>query len=159
MKSKIFDSAAKTIVLTGLLAGTLDALTAILVYKATPLNMFRYIASAAFGPGAFAGGIGMAMWGLLFHYIIAFSWTVLFFLLYPQIRKVSGNKYLNGLFYGVVIWLVMNMLVLPITNVMRAPLALKPAAIGAAILIFAVGLPVSVLIHRYYARKAGGRGS
>mgnify|MGYP003575223231 CR=1 FL=1 len=155
MRKKLFDSPVNTIIITGLLAGTLDAVTALLVYQVNPMSMFRFIASGAFGPKALAGGLSMALCGALFHYVIAFSWTIIFFVLYPRISRIAPNKYLNGVAYGVVIWLVMNLMVLPMTRVGQAPLTLKAAIIGAVILIFAVGLPVSLFTHRHYARKSG----
>lgn len=141
--------------ITGLLAGTLDAVAALLVYQVKPMNMFRFIASGAFGPKALTGGLSMALWGVLFHYIIAFFWTILFFFLYSRISRTSPNKYVNGVVYGLLIWLVMNLIVLPLTRVGQPPLALKPAITGAVILIFAVGLPVSLFVHRHYSRKSG----
>ena len=155
MRKKLFDSPANTIIITGLLAGTLDAVAALLVYQVKPMNMFRFIASGVFGPKALTGGLSMALWGVLFHYIIAFSWTFLFFFLHPRISGISPGKYVNGVVYGVLIWLVMNLIVLPMSRVGQAPLALKPSIIGAVILIFAVGLPVSLFVHRHYSRTSG----
>ena len=155
MRKKLFDSPVNTIIITGLLAGTLDAVAALLINQVKPMNMFRFIASGAFGAKALAGGLSMALWCVLFHYVIAFFWTILFFLLYPRISGISQNKYVNGVVYGGLIWLVMNLMVLPLSRVSQAPIALKPAVIGAVILIFAVGLPVSLFIHRHYSRKSG----
>ena len=40
------------------------------------------VARGAFGrEEAFAGGNTMVIWGVIFHYFIAFSWTILFFVL------------------------------------------------------------------------------
>ena len=59
----------RTIILTGLLAGTLDAIAAIVVSQASPAAVFKFIASGAFGAGkAFSGGDIMIVWGVLFHY-------------------------------------------------------------------------------------------
>lgn len=155
MRKKLFDSPVNTIIMTGLLAGTLDAVAALLIHQVKPMNMFRFIASGAFGAKALAGGLSMALWGVLFHYIIAFFWTILFFFLYPRISGISPNKYVNGVVYGGLIWLVMNLIVLPMTRVVQGPLALKPAIIGTVVLIFAIGLPVSLFVHRHYSRKSG----
>src|SRR5688500_17155151 len=66
----------RTILFSGLLVGSLD-ITAALVqfYIKTgkdPLIVLKYIASAVFGKDAYAGGNKMAIYGLLFHFIIAF---------------------------------------------------------------------------------------
>ncbi len=82
-------SAGSTIVQAGLLAGTLDisaaCIHAYLLRGTTPVQVLRYVASGVWGTDAFQGGTGIALQGLLFHFIIAFGWTVLFFLAYPLI--------------------------------------------------------------------------
>jgi len=49
----------RSVLTGGLVAGTLDAVAAILVYRPDPVLMFRYIASGAVGPAAFGGGVVM----------------------------------------------------------------------------------------------------
>lgn len=157
MRKKLFDDPVKTVVLTWLLAGTLDALAAMIVYQIKPLPLFRYIASGALGPDAMSAGIGMALVGLLFHYFIAFFWTILFFIIYPKVALLSWNRFVTGLLYGIVVWGVMNLVVVPLTTINRAPFTFQSAAIGAVILMFAIGLPISFFIGRYYARQHAGR--
>jgi len=153
-RNETFESAWKAIVLTGSLAGTLDAIAAIVVYQAKPVSLFQFIASGAFGAGkAFSGGLTMAFWGILFHYIIAFSWTIIFFFMYPVFLIMRKNKYITGLLYGIVVWIMMNLVVLPLTQISQGPFNIRSALIGASILMVAVGLPISLLTNRYYARK------
>jgi hypothetical protein len=144
----------KTIVIIGLIAGTLDAVAAIVVYKANPGSMFRFIASGAFGAGrAFSENGMMVLWGVLFHYVIALSWTALFFLSYPTNRLLRRNKYLIGVLYGIFVWIIMNKVILPLSAIPQQPFDLVKALIGAAILVVAIGLPISILTHRFYFRK------
>lgn len=144
----------RTIILTGLVAGTLDAVGAIVVYQAKPVGMFQFIASGAFGAGkAFSGGLTMVFWGVLFHYIIAFSWTIIFFFMYPVFPFMRKNKYVTGLLYGIFVWVMMNRVVLPLSQISQGPFNIRGALIGASILMVAVGLPISLLTHRYYVRK------
>jgi hypothetical protein len=145
----------KAIVITGLITGTLDAIAPMVVNMVGPLPLFRFIASGAFGRDAFAGGLLMAFWGLLFHYFIAFTWTTLFYLAYPRIPVLSKNKYAVGVAYGIVIWLVMNLVVLPMSNVPgMGPKTIWSVMKGASILILMVGLPISILANRFYAGKS-----
>lgn len=147
-------SPLKTIIFTGLVVGTVDMLGAIIVYKADPGRMFRFIASGALSPGtAFSGGSIMVVWGIAFHYIIAFTWTIVFFFVYPALPILRRNKYITGALYGVFIWLVMNKVVIPLSAITPGPFDLRSAATGASILIIAVGLPIALLTHRYYLRK------
>jgi hypothetical protein len=144
----------RAIMLTGFLAGTLDAIAAIVVYQANPIGLFKFIAAGAFGTeAAFAGGTIMVVWGILFHYFIAFSWTALFFFVYPAIPLMRKNKYVTGLLYGIFVWIMMNQVVVPLSQIVQKPFNPRAAAVGASILMVAIGLPISILAHRYYARK------
>lgn len=141
----------------GLIAGTMDIsaafIQAYMVSGVSPLRVLRFVASGVFGTSALTGGTGTALWGLLFHYLIAMSWAALFFLLYPSIRKVSTNWILNGVVYGVVVWLLMNLIVVPLSN---TPPRVIPwnlqTFISMGIIIVCIGLPIALLVKRSYAR-------
>ena len=94
----------------------------------------------------------MLWWGLAFHYFIATSWTALFFLMHQRCEFLSKNRVWNGIGYGFAIWLVMNLVVLPLSNV--PALRRDPARVveGVVILIVMVGLPVSFISSKYYGR-------
>lgn len=145
----------QTMLYTGLLAGTLDILAAFthafVANETTPTRVLQFIASKAVGPDAFSGGLPMALLGLFFHFIIAFSWTALFFLLYPRIKLLSKNKIIVGLGYGVVVWLMMNLVVLPIVNGSFQPFQLQ-SVIGIVILMVCIGLPVSLGAGKHYSK-------
>lgn len=147
----------KTIIQTGLLAGTLDGLAAALLYSIPtgkdPLNVFRFIASGVFGKEAFAGGVAMAMYGIFFHYVIATGWTVLFFLAYPRLPLLSKNKIVTGLLYGVFVWLMMNLVVLPLSNVpMGGEREVTDIIKGMVVLMICIGIPISWLVSRHYSK-------
>ena len=142
------------ILFAGLLTGTLDILAAIIqtyLYGGKPVKMFQYIASGVFGEDSFTGGVTHALYGLVFHYLIAFVWAILFFLLYPRVNLLKQNRLLTGVGYGVFIWMIMNLVVLPLSNVPRSLLDIKSAATGMLILIAAVGLPLSYLASRFFS--------
>jgi hypothetical protein len=148
-------NALKAILFTALLAGTLDGFAAITVYQVSPSNIFKFIASGAFGSEvAYSGGGAMVFYGVLFHYIIAFSWTVFYFLIYRYLRTILSNKYIAGVLYGIFVWLMMNLLVLPLTKIPGGPIYWDKALVGATILIFMIGLPISILAHRFYSQRS-----
>src|SRR5580698_80975 len=114
-----WQSPIKIILLSGFTAGTLDILGAILVYvvvqgKTTTLRMLQSIASGIFGKDAYAGGMTMACYGLIFHFLIAFSFAAGYFLSFPYISFLQKHKIISGLLYGIFIWLVMNLIVVPL---------------------------------------------
>ena len=150
----------KTILLSGLLVGTLDILSAFAdVYINTgknPLIVLNYIASGAFGKTDFTSGNNGALMGLLFHYIIAFAFTFLFFWLYDKINLRGINWIVTGIVYGLFIWMVMNLIVVPLSNAPHKPLSemqFKKALKAALILICMIGLPLS-LIANYVSKRA-----
>jgi len=145
------------LLLAWIIAGTLDISSAIVTFiinnpNASILGLFQFIASGAFGDAAFSGGVPMAIAGLLFHYLIALTWTTIFFLLYPKIKLLSKNKLISGISFGIFVWLVMNLIVLRLSRVPQINLHTGHIVLGMLYLIFFIGIPVSYLANRYYAR-------
>src|SRR5258706_9232927 len=107
-KIKKHSSLFKTILITGLIAGTLDICAATIKYLVTarrnPVHLYYFIASGVFGKDAGTGNSMMAVWGLLFHYTIALIFTAFYFLVYPKIKFLSRNIVLSGLLYGIFVW-------------------------------------------------------
>jgi len=153
--SNASNSAAKTVLSAWLLAGTLDISAASIqtyIMGGQPVKMLRTIARAAFGEAANTGPF-MPVMGLIFHYLIAFIFTILFFFLYPRLRILQKNKIVVGLLYGVFAWIVMNLAVVPASHLARFPSKPGLALIGMAILMVCIGLPISIIIHNYYSKK------
>ncbi len=141
------------ILLTGLLTGSLDILAAFVDhYLASgkgPEGVLRFIASGVFGKRAFSDGNLMIVWGLLFHYAIAFSFTTFFYWLYPKIKLMAANKLLTGIIYGIFIWAVMSVIVVPLSNTPKFNFNFLKAIKAILILICMIGLPLSFLAKKY----------
>ncbi len=146
------------ILLTGLLAGVLDGSAAIIHFLVKggkdPSKIFKFIASGIFGGKAFAGGNEMIVYGVLFHFMIALSFTAFYFLIYPKIKMLSANVFLSAILYGLFVWAVMNLVVLPLSNTPPLGFKIGNAAVAAGILILCIGVPVSLLAHKYYSQKS-----
>lgn len=140
-----------------LLAGSMDIIAACTYYSLrtgnTPIRVLKFVASGIFGTGALQGDWEYALYGLLLHYLIAFIFTVFFFVIYPYIRLFWENRWLTAFVYGIFVWLVMNRIVLPLSATPRGPFNWQQAAIGALILVCMIGLPLSLIIGRFYSRK------
>ena len=152
-------SLSSSILIAGLIVGILDAIAAsVFSYGfsgASPDKVFRYVASGVFGKDAFAGGLPIAAWGLLFHFIVATGWTALFYLLYPKVNFFSSSKYISGISYGIFIWLMMNKVVVPLSNVPPAPFHFTiRTAVMILIHMFIIGVPISYLANRHYSSVA-----
>jgi hypothetical protein len=149
-------STAKAILVAGLIVGTLDAMAAsiqTLQAGGTLTKLWQYVASGAFGKPAFSGGLTMVAYGLLFHYLIAFSFTVFFFALYPRLSVLAKNRLVTGVLYGIFVWAVMNLIVVRQSAIGPGPINPTKAALAAAILIVCMGLPLSYLAARHYGRN------
>ena len=144
-----------------LLAGTLDMLAACVYYfiKTGETKFYlipMFIASAAFGKGAFSGGTGIVLLGLLMHYGIAFFWTLFFFWLYQQWTFPGKSRWWTAAVYGVFVWLIMNRVVVPFTRIAHRPFDPVNALINIGILMVCIGWPLSWMAHRSYKTPANG---
>ena len=141
----------------GLLVGTLDISAAFIQYYIKfgkdPLNVLTFISSAVFGPAAFSRGDEMKVWGLLFHFGVAFSFTLFFFLIFPKLYAILKNKIIIALLYGPFMWAVMQYLVLPLTAAPKLTPTLQSANIAILILIFCIALPLSFIAAKYNRNK------
>ena len=145
------------IIFTGLLAGLLDGAAAVihvtLLGNPQPMKVFNYIASGIFGDTAFSGGMAMTSFGVLFHLGIATIWTGLFFLFYKVFLRVTGNWLILGILYGIIVWIGMNLVVLPLSNTPPRTFSINNAVIGVLILIICVGIPVAYSAFKFYKKN------
>jgi hypothetical protein len=145
------------LVITWLVAGTLDALGAITSFLIkggkNPEVIFKYIASGVAGRKAMTGGMDMVLLGIVFHYLIAFCFTLFFFWLYPHIKFFAQQPLLTGVIYGLFVWAMMNLIVLPLTKIKQPAFDLSKAAVSAGILILCIGIPVSLMANKHYLYK------
>jgi len=148
-----FSRSAVAVAIAWLLAGTLDITTAILYYvgpsRARAARLLQGIASGLLGARAFDGGAATALLGLALHYLIALIWTLVFLVAFQTLRTLRRHLVLTGIAYGIIVWLVMNLVVLPLSNVSRGPFQPRAAAIAAIILVLCIGLPISLVIGRH----------
>ena len=148
----------KTILLAGLLVGSLDIIAALINFRLStgknPTIVLQYIASAVFGrTRAYVEGSNMIFWGAVFHFLIAYFFTIIFFILYINFSFMSKNRLLTGIAYGILIWCVMNLVVVPLSlnNYVKWN---QQTWINLLILIFMIGIPLSYIAQWYFKKKA-----
>lgn len=151
-------NALPIIFLGGLIAGTLD-FTAACVNSwlhggAGPFVIAQYIASGVLGPSAFAGGAKTAALGVALHYLIATGATTVFYFASRQLQFMVTRPIITGVLYGVVVYLFMNFIVVPLSFVRRGatPPTLSSRAIQMLILVFCIGLPISAIV-RWFSKR------
>ncbi|MBA2760563.1 MAG: hypothetical protein H0U39_01120 [Segetibacter sp.] len=116
-------------------------------------NVLKFVASGVFGKAAFSGGNKMIIAGLVLHYIIAFAFTIFFLWLFPKIKAFSKNRILTGIVYGIFIWIVMNLVVVPLSNIGIGPFTIVNALINVIILTVCIGIPLSFMASTFYKKK------
>jgi hypothetical protein len=141
----------------GLIVGTLDILSAFIYYyiksgKTNFLVIFKFIASGIFGKDAGDGGTGMIVAGFILHYAIAFSFTIFFFWLFPKVNVMSKNRIVTGIVYGLFVWTLMNLVVVPLSNTVHRTMKLEGALINMGILIVCIGLPLSFMANAFFRK-------
>ena len=135
-------SPARAILLGGLVAGTLDILDALIVSGlrgVTPIRLFQYIAAGLLGrDAARAGGLATAFLGGFLHYFIAFGAVVVYYVASRRIPFLTRRPWIAGPIYGVLVYLFMNLVVVPLSTLHRTP-DLTPS----------LGLLNQILIHMF----------
>lgn len=141
------------ILLATFIAGTLDIFCAVVVYalilgKTTPLKILQSIAAGAVGKQAYEGGLATAGYGLFLHFFITLLFAIFYFILFLFIAFLKRQRTICGTIYGIFIWLVMNLIVLPTVFPGIMPGDANAILIGMTIVIVAVGIPIAYIIPR-----------
>jgi len=149
-------SLLKVIAGAGLLVGTLDILDAIIFYGLRGVSATRILQGIAFaliGRSAFARGTRSAFLGLLLHFFIAATWAAIY-LFASRRLPLSRHPWIYGTLYGIVVYIVMNYVVLPLSHVGLRPLPpLVPLLNGVGALIVCIGLPLAFIARRYVSHQ------
>jgi uncharacterized membrane protein YagU involved in acid resistance len=151
-------SKARTVISSGLTAGILDITAAIVIYafilhKTTAEKILQSIASGIFKKEAYTGGPEMAFIGLGLHFLIAFIFAWFYFKIFPYIPFFKINTFLSGAAYGFFVWVVMNLIVLPIVFPVLPEKKLDfPLLLSILIIIFCIGMPIAFITRKYYAK-------
>ena len=140
-------SGALAIVVGGLSAGTLDILQASILFG---WGVPKVIAAGLLGKQAIHGGPGMYILGLILHYFIATSAAAIYYAASRKLPFLKVNWIVCGLFFGMAVENVMNLIVLPLSALhSRGPYELHDLILGFAVHMVVVGLPIAFSIRRF----------
>jgi hypothetical protein len=153
-------STAGALVAGTLTVGVLDILDAFIFFGlrgAQPVGILQSIASGVLGRAAYQGGLRTAALGLLLHFVIAGGVVATYLLATRLIPALNRRPWLYGLLYGVVVYAVMNLVVVPLSAAAlgSGPTPLVVRVNGVLIHMFGVGLPAALVA----ARVGSGRDS
>jgi hypothetical protein len=149
-------SLARPILIGTLVAGTLDIIAAIvmtLIYGREPMAMLRYVASGPF-PGAPDWGTAGSALGLAVHFALMAIMVAVFVLAAARLETLRRAPALWGTLYGIVTYVVMNLIIVPWR--FDRPLPSAPMAIGPqlAFHIFLLGIPVALIAARHFRQRS-----
>ncbi len=134
------------VVVTDGIAGILYFL---LLLKMGPALFMQWIASAINGPTAFAAGTSTIVEGFIIHVIVTIIMGAVYYYAYKKSSLIRRNTIASGIIYGLGIWLVMNLLVFPLSNVPPAPFVLFNAIVSIIWHIVLVGVPFAVITNTH----------
>lgn len=136
-----------TIALAGLVSGVLDILAAFASYVshgATVEGILKYIASGAIGAAALKGGMEMAALGLACHFALTTAMSAVYLGAAQRQPALVARPWLWGSVYGVLTWVAMVYVVVPLSGVSgwKLPEGWNIVA-GLLSHIFYVGVPIA----------------
>src|SRR5262245_55938758 len=102
----------------GFAAGVLDLVAAsgqTLMGGGNLLRLGQRIASGWLGNASYEGGVATAALGYASHFLIATIWATVFVLAAQRIRFLFAAPLASGPLYGVLVWLMMRYVVLPLS--------------------------------------------
>lgn len=147
--------ALPVILKAGLIAGTLDITAAFVNYALKtgkdPFPVLNFIASGVVGKVAAydpANTFLMRVLGLLLHFLIATLFAAIFYYAWPVFRLISKSWIVTGLLYGVLVWLAMNLVVVPLSSTPVMKHTTSGVITNMLILMFCVGLPIAWVTFR-----------
>jgi hypothetical protein len=140
------------VLLGGSIGGLLDIVFAVSfgAYRGVaPQRVLQSVASGLLGPDAFAAGVPTAVLGLALHFGMALLWAAAFLVAVRLVPALALRPVLSGIALGVVVFLVMRLVVLPL-SAFPYPMSFKPLATTLDLLshTFLFGVPIAWAIAR-----------
>jgi hypothetical protein len=150
-------SHAKAIVVAWLAAGTLDILAAFATsaFKGVgPLSVLKAVASGLLGAKAFKGGPDAAALGLTLHFAIMLGIVLVYWAASRKMRFLAARPVPAGLLYGIAVYAVMSLVVLPLSAIAFKPdYSWSSLATGITVHMLCVGLPIALLLGKFGGRR------
>jgi hypothetical protein len=144
-------------VYAGVTIGVLDILDAFVFFwlrsGVRPVRILQSVASGVLGKGAYTGGTQAAALGLALHFVIAFTIAGVFILLSRRFPFLRRPVLVWGPLYGIAVYLVMNQVVVPLSQAAHGAKPLPVIVNGVLIHILAVGLPSAWFASRIHPHR------
>ena len=110
-----------TAALGGGVGGLLDCLYATILWGFilghNPAGIWQSVASGLLGKASYDGGSATVLLGLALHFFIAFLMALVYVLASRRLPALTARPVLMGVLYGLVLYLVMNFVVVPLSAI------------------------------------------
>jgi uncharacterized membrane protein YagU involved in acid resistance len=114
-------SPIKIAILGGLVLGTTDLTFACtfagISSGASPVRVFQAVAAGVLGKASFTGGAAAASLGVALHYVIAIAMALTYYAVSRRYPMLARRPIACGIPYGILLYLIMNLVVLPLSAV------------------------------------------
>src|SRR5271166_6561332 len=143
-----------TVLLGGLIAGVLDGLDAVIFYGwsfgVPPALLFQNIAAGLLGRRSFHGGWATALLGVACHFTIAIGAAAVFYWASHVIPVLWRNPWIFGPTFGVLVYLFMHYIVVPLSAVPKRTVPITFLEIVDQLFSHTmfVGLPIALMARR-----------
>lgn len=152
------NSAATAILIGGLIAGLCDIAYAVGIsgLRGVPaMRVLQSVASGLLGAPAYEGGAPVAALGLLLHFLMALLIAAIFYFACRRLVFLMRHPVTLGAIYGVIVYLVMNFVVIPLSAFPGKPRFVPIVVITSLIVhAFFVGVPIALATRRAAAPAA-----
>lgn len=142
------------IVWGGFVAGTIDIGAAAIITQLSPIAIMKIVAGGLLGRSAFAGGASIAALGMVLQWAMSLVIAAVFVIAARRLPGLTRRWIASGLAYGVVVYLVMNYVVVPLSALGKGSFPpfdpVKSSENMVAMLLF--GLIVAFFAQRFLRR-------
>jgi len=133
------------IVVGGAVAGSLDLTVAFITFG---WGVPRGIAAGLLGRQVMQGGTAVWILGVLLHYCIAYLAATVYCLASRKLEFLKEHFLVCGMFYGIAVFLVMNLIVLPLSGLhATGPYQIHRLIQGLVVHMFIIGLPIAASLR------------
>lgn len=135
------------ILVGGFVAGSFDLTSAFITFG---WGVPRAIAGGLLGRSAFQGGTGTWILGVFLHYFIAYLAAAVYCLSSRKLDFLREHFLVCGIFYGMGFYLVMNLIVLPLSALHSAgPYQLHGLIQGLLVHMILIGVPIAFCLRKF----------
>ena len=151
-------SAVSAVLLAGLGGGSVDLVYAScvgLIHGRTIMRVWQGVASGWLGKAAADGGVASMALGIATHFGIAICMAAAYALVAARVKLLYQRPVLCGVGYGLVLYLIMYRVVLPLRFPAVFPRWDGIQSVTDIALHIAVALVIAILLSRWTTRRAG----